>query len=132
MSLLMIFEILGLFVNTLTPDDKYCFVIWKINRNQFKSNYLRKEKSFPNFLLNLWDLYHILNILKQKITPSLMYYGKYGLPKTWFDKSLSSVSGQRSTVKMLQRHKGCWNLHGSTLIIFSHYFDGNRVGKCLS
>ena len=35
-----------------------------------------------------------------------------------------------STVDMLKGPKHCWNLHGSTFVIFSHHSERNTVGKC--
>ena len=50
-SLLVLFEILRLFVNTLTPDDKFFLRKVKICRNQFKCNYLKTfSKFFASFL----------------------------------------------------------------------------------
>ena len=50
-SLLVVFEILRLFVNTLTPDDKFFLRKVKICRNQFKCNYLKTfSKFFASFL----------------------------------------------------------------------------------
>ena len=50
MSPLMLGEILGVFVNTLTADSKYPVQISRICHSQFKGNYLKKEKHFLNFL----------------------------------------------------------------------------------
>ena len=36
--------------------------------NQFKYIYLRSRKSFLNFLLYVWNLHQLLNILKKKMT----------------------------------------------------------------
>ena len=73
MSLSVIFEILGLFANTVTADDKY-FLCKSENlyRNQFKCKYLRNKKNFPNVLLHFWNLNQILNILIQ--TMNLIAY----------------------------------------------------------
>ena len=34
--------------------------------NNFKGTYLKKEKLFVDFLLHLWNMHEILNILKKK------------------------------------------------------------------
>ena len=45
MSFLMICEILLLFVNTLTADDKYSLLIGTTYHYQFKCNYLENKKN---------------------------------------------------------------------------------------
>ena len=40
--------------------------ISRFSDNNFKSLYLKKEKLFVNFLLHLWNMHEILNILKKK------------------------------------------------------------------
>ena len=53
MSPLVTFEIFRLFVNTLTPDDKYWLpmtsipvTIWRFSYNNFKRLYLKNESLF--------------------------------------------------------------------------------------
>ena len=48
-SLLAMFQVVGLFVNTLTANGKYSFLNRGIYRNQFKCNYLRNKKTFSEF-----------------------------------------------------------------------------------
>ena len=43
--------------------------IVRIYRNQFQCNYQKHKKLFPIYLLHFWNLYKILNILKQKDDP---------------------------------------------------------------
>ena len=52
MSLLVISEILGLILNTVTADGKYCLVMVRIYRNKLKCNYLRNKTLFGNVLLH--------------------------------------------------------------------------------
>ena len=40
--------------------------ISKFSENNFKRLYLKKEKLFVNFLLHLWNVHEIKNILKIK------------------------------------------------------------------
>ena len=42
-------------------------ILGRISPNQFKSNFLKKEKKLLNFLLGFWNLNKILNILKKKM-----------------------------------------------------------------
>ena len=66
-SVLAVCEMLRLFVNILTPDDKYSFSVKvSVSSNQFKYNYLEIEKYFLNFFLHFWNLHKILNSLKKK------------------------------------------------------------------
>ena len=43
------------------------FRIIRISQAQLKSNDLKNETVFPNFLFNFWNLHYILNILKVKM-----------------------------------------------------------------
>ena len=67
MCFLMIFEILGLFLNILIAGDRYSLLMRRRFRNQFKPNYLRNKSFFLICLLHLWNLHQILNILKYKM-----------------------------------------------------------------
>ena len=59
-SLLEIFEILGLFVNTLTADDEYSLCKSENLPPQLKDNFLTNKKLFPNLLFHFWNLHQIL------------------------------------------------------------------------
>ena len=59
-SLLEIFEILGLFVNTLTADDEYSLCKSENLPPQLKYNFLTNKKLFPNLLFRFWNLHQIL------------------------------------------------------------------------
>ena len=69
-SVLVVSEILRLFVNILTPDDKYSLSgkasVW---RNQFKWIYLKIKKYFPKLLPHFQDLHKVWNTLKKKTSP---------------------------------------------------------------
>ena len=43
------------------------FKIVRTCHSQFKSNYLKNEKLFPNFLFHFWNLHQIWNVLKEKM-----------------------------------------------------------------
>ena len=59
-----------------------------------------------------------------------MYFRNYGLLKSRLGKCLRSpVSERPSAVNMLKSPKHCWNLNGSSFIMFSCHYEGNRVGK---
>ena len=52
MSALVTSEIFRLFLNTLTPDDKYSVAICIFSDNNFKRLYLKKEGIYVDFLLH--------------------------------------------------------------------------------
>ena len=59
-------EILRLFVNTLTPDDKYSrrymLIFWQI----FQRPLSQKGMRFCDFWLHFWNVHEIYNILKKR------------------------------------------------------------------
>ena len=66
-SVLVVSKILRLFVNILTPDDKYSLSVKaSVYCNQFKCHYLKNKKSFQNFFLHFRNLHKIWNTLKKK------------------------------------------------------------------
>ena len=52
MSPLITSEIFRLFLNTLTPDDKYSRRYMQIFWQQVQTPYLKKQRLFVNFLLH--------------------------------------------------------------------------------
>ena len=48
-----------MFVNTLTPDDKYSRPNMQISDNNFKRFYLKKKTHFVDFWLNFWNVHEI-------------------------------------------------------------------------
>ena len=57
------------------------FLIETIQRNQFKSNYLKNEKLFLEFFLHFPNLHEILNIFKKKMTFIADLFPKLRTPK---------------------------------------------------
>ena len=66
MSALVASEIFRLFVNTLTPDDKYSRCYIQIFWQQFQKPLSQKGMLFFNFWLHFWNVHEIYNILKKK------------------------------------------------------------------
>ena len=61
-----------------------------------------------------------------------MYFGNYGLRKTWLDICLKSpVSKDPLTGNMVNEPKYFCNLNDSTATIFSDHFERNGAGKSL-
>ena len=67
MSPLVLGEIVGVFVNTLTSDGKYPVQGCENLELPIQTQLYEKQKPFSNFLFELWILYQILNILKEKM-----------------------------------------------------------------
>ena len=67
MALLVKTKILGLFVNILTANDKYSPLNKGKYRQPIQMQLYKKKKLFLNFLLELWNLDQILNILKKRL-----------------------------------------------------------------
>ena len=66
MSALVISEIFRLFVNTLTPDDKYSRGNMQIFWQQLQTFLSQKRKTFFDFLLHFWNVHEIENIPENK------------------------------------------------------------------
>ena len=59
MSALVTYEIFRLFVNTLTPDDKYSRRYMQAFWQQLQTSLSQKGKAFVNFLLHFWNVHEI-------------------------------------------------------------------------
>ena len=71
---LVVSEILRLFVNILTPDEKYSLSVKeKDSCNQFKCNYLQRKKHFLNSFPHFRKLHKIWNPLKKKDKPQRLF-----------------------------------------------------------
>ena len=66
MSPLVLGEILGVFLNTLTSDGKYHVQGCKNLQLKISMQLSEKQKHFLKFLFHFWNLYQILNILKKR------------------------------------------------------------------
>ena len=61
-SLLVIGEILGVFFNTLTNDDKYLLQSCEDLLLPIQVQLCKKQKTFPDFLFHFGNIHPILNI----------------------------------------------------------------------
>ena len=66
MSPLVTFEIFRLFVNTLTPDDKYSRRYLQIFWQQLQRPLSQKGMAFFRFFIAFWNVHEIKNILMKK------------------------------------------------------------------
>ena len=65
---LEICKISRLFPNTLSADGKYSLLDRDNLTQEFRCNYLKNKKYFPNFFLHFWNIVQIWNIFKKEIT----------------------------------------------------------------
>ena len=65
-SALVISETFRLFVNTLTPDEKYSRRNMQIFWQHLQTSLSQKRKTFFDFLLHFWNMHEIENIPKKK------------------------------------------------------------------
>ena len=79
-SLLVIWKILRIFLNTFTADDKYSVLNRDSLTQPIQSKYLKKIL-FLDFFLKFWNVDEILNILKKKITLRANLFPKLRTPK---------------------------------------------------
>ena len=99
MSPLVIGEILGVSVNTLTGDGKYPVqVSCSIYHSQFKCNYIKNENYVLNFLFHFWNLHQILNFLSH-------FWNLHQILKVFKEKIIviADVFSKLQTVKNLVR-----------------------------
>ena len=68
MSLLVISEILGLFVNTLTADDKHSCRNSKNLRQPIQMQWSKKDETFFEFFASFLKLSSVFQIFEKKIT----------------------------------------------------------------
>ena len=66
MSALVTSETFRLFVNTLTPDDKYSRRSMQIFWQQLQRPLSQKGMAFLRFFIAFWNVHEIKNILKKK------------------------------------------------------------------
>ena len=64
--LLVTFEIVGLFVNTLTANEKYSCYKREKSSQAFQMKLSKTQKSVMKFLLHFWNIHQILNSLEKK------------------------------------------------------------------
>ena len=64
----MIHNILKLFVNTLTVNDKHYLLNRDNLTQEIQMQLSEKRKNFLNFLLHFQNIYEILNICQKKMT----------------------------------------------------------------
>ena len=129
---LVICKILGLFLNTLTSDDK-SFLLNRYNLTQPIQKQLFKKQKLLSIFSTFWKSGSSFKPFEKQITLIAYVFSKLRTAKkTWRDICLKSlVSEVPSTGNMVNGPKTRWNLHDSTLIIFIDHSDENWVGENL-
>ena len=116
-SALVTSEIFRLFVNTLTPDDKYSHRIMQIFWQQLQTTLSQKGKSFFRvFIVFLKCSWNLQRSEKEEEFPSLFI--------------AEFIAFERDVYLTGSKH--CWSQHGTTIFLFFHEFEINWVGKSLS
>ena len=125
MSLLVIYKILGLLVNTLTTDDKYPLLNSGNLTKPIQMQRSKKEKNcFYFFFYFFKSRSHFEQFQKKICFLKLIYFGNYRLRNTCSDKYLKGpISQDPSTTNMLNDPKHCWNLNDSTFIMFIEHCE---------
>ena len=125
MPLLVISEILGLFINTLTADVQYFLPNTEYLLEPIKIQ-LSKEKSFfLNFLLYFWNLHQILNSLKKEgeqhslCISEIVECERPDYLNVWKDP----IQNTLQTVDMLNGLEHWWNLKDSVSSYFSSLWE---------
>ena len=119
----MISEILGLFLDTMTADDKYSLCNKENVQQPIQMELSKKQKTFPEFVASvLTCTTNFEHFEKKRWSLQLMYFRNYRLQKIWLDKCLKSLVPQHySTVNMLKVSKYCWNLLPAAFL--SHFVN---------
>ena len=125
--------LLGLFVNTLTADDKYSFLNCDNLTQPIQMQLSQKQKTFSQFFSafskSKWNFEHF----EKKITLIAYVFRKLKTAKEVVRQmSKKSVSEDPSKSTMLNGPKQCRGLHGSTFAILIDHCEGNWVGKSLA
>ena len=124
-------EILRLFVNTLTADDKYSCGIMQNLPQQFQTPLSQKQKTFSWFFIAFlkfaWNLEHCQR--KDEYLRS-NYFQYYICWKRCLLKPLKGLASEHySVMNVLTGSKHCWNQHGTAITLFYRQFVINWVGK---
>ena len=122
MSLLVICEILGAFVNTLTNEDKYplqkCGNLWLTIQIELP----KKRKTCSDFFGPFWYLYQILIILKKKKMILITLFSEF--------KTIKDVVRQVSKKRRFRAPFNSQLIKGSQARVKSawqHFYDVGNV-----
>ena len=125
-------EILGMFLNTLTPKGKYPFEDCQNLLLPFQMKLSEKQKTFSQSLFDFCNLYQVSNILKKMIIVIANVFPKLQSVKILVRPlSKKRYSENALTVNMWKCPKYLRNLPDNKLIMFVHHFERSSFRKCL-
>ena len=129
----MIWKIFGLFLNTLTANDKYSL----LNRDNLlqllQMIISHKQKTFFEFVLGFSKFTFNFECFRKKDEPhSWCIFKLMDFKNVVRSMSKRSGSEEPSTSDMVNGPKHCWNLKGTSFITFIGHYEGNLVAKSLS
>ena len=115
-------EILALFGNTLTVNEKYSRHNIENLQQQIQVILSQKRKEISGFFIEFPKFTSNSEYFQKKRWVSeLQYFRNYWLRKRWLLKYLKvRSSGTPSAVNVLMGLKHYWNLHGTTFVLLSH------------
>ena len=132
-SLFVISKILRLFVNTLSANNRNFFLNRGNLLEHFQMQLSQKRKLFSLFFFVTLKFRFNLTFSEKRWPSLVIYFGTYGLGKTWLDKCLKNpVSEDPSTSNMVNGPNHCWNLRDSTFTLFIDTCSENLGWKTLS
>ena len=101
MSPLVLGEVLGVFLNTLTANDKYPVQDLENLQLAIQMQLFKKGKTVPQFFFHFRNLHQILNILKEKTIVIANVFPKLQIVKIFVRPLLKSpLSEHALTVNM--------------------------------
>ena len=124
------YEILRLFVNTLTAGDKYSCRNMQFTTTISNAIILKRKHFFSifiAFLKNAWNLEHF----QKKDKYSSLIISEIIDSERLLKHVNVLASEHNSVMNVVTGSKLCWNEHGTTIIIFSREFEVNWVRKNL-
>ena len=132
-SALVTSEILLLFANTLTHDDKYSLrnmpEIPATNSNAFISR-IKHILSISDCISEMCMKFR--TFWKKRTISQPKYYRNYCIRKSCLLKRLKGwASRHHSVINVLMGSKHCWGQHGTTIFLFFREFEINWIGKSL-
>ena len=134
MSALVTFEIFRLFVNTMSPEDKYSLCNIQIFWKQLQTLLSQKRQAFHQFLIAfLKCAWNFENSEKKRRVSLRNFYRNYCIRKRCLLKRLKGLaSAHHSVINVLTGSKHCLSQEGATIFLFFHEFQINWAGKYLN
>ena len=133
MSALVTSQIFRLFVNTLTPDDKYSRRNMQTFWQQVQTFLSQKEKDFFKIFYCISEIcMKFRTFRKKRRVSSRNFYRIFCIGKRCLLKRLKGLGSEHhSLINVLTGSKHCWTQHGTTIFLFFYEFKINWYGKCL-